>query len=63
MADLIHARLSIPVGADVDTDIETELVVDNVLDPVPVDLTDEDDPEVMDAVDEAEMDQEFQESI
>lgn len=50
VADLIHARLSIPVE-EVLEETEMTAVQDNEM----IALTDEDDPIVMDAVEEAEL--------
>jgi hypothetical protein len=54
VAELIHARLSIPISDDVDQDIETEFTMDK--DSGSTAFDDEDDPEVMYAPEEAELD-------
>jgi hypothetical protein len=50
VADLVHARLSIPIPDDVDQDVETEFIPKTFDSGVP---SEEDDPEVMHAPEEA----------
>ncbi len=54
MAQLVHTRLSIPIADDVDQDIETEFTLDDEEDAAT--YNEENDPEVMNAPEEADLD-------